>query len=117
MIEDSNMSNLETNEPGVPSNEPLTPPVLNPKHGLNFEQVKSSHRMLVGFREAINEGSYFGKHMVYLAQGLMFLNQMIGQSESHLEVLKQEQKAALKRAKETIKEVGGGITNESKPVS
>ncbi len=91
--------------------EPLTGPSMPPSSipKLPIEQIKASHLMLTGFREGIREGTYQGKHLIHIAQGLMFLDQMIGQSQGQLEMAKKEQKEMMNRAKEEIKEAGGKL--------
>lgn len=65
--------------------------------------------MLTSFREAIREGTYQGKGLVSIAQGLMFLDTLIGQSQAQMEMAKAEEKEALRRAKEIIDSDGGKV--------
>lgn len=74
-----------------------------------MQVIKDSHNMLVGFREAIREGTYHGKGLIVIAQGLMFLDQLIGQSQAQLEMAKAEEKEALRKAKEAIVNGGGKV--------
>lgn len=70
--------------------------------------------MLISFREGVRNGTYEGKNLISIAQGLMFLDSLIGQSQGQLEMAKKEEKEALKRAKEAITEAGGKM-NEATP--
>lgn len=74
-----------------------------------LDQMRQSHDMLIGFREGVREGSYQGRHLIKIAQGLMFLDKMIGQCAGQIEVAKQREKEMMKKAKEAIKDAGGKI--------
>lgn len=100
-MQDLNQEN--TQDPnGAPS------PGLFPT-SLSADQIRLSHEMLKGFREGVREGTFQGKHLTHIAQGLMFLDTMIGQSKGQLEMAKQREKEAFNRAKEEIKAAGGTI--------
>ncbi len=112
MTEDLKNNKPELSEYTEPSPEPLTPPPSIPK--MPYDMVKSSHDLLVKFREAIREGTFQGKAMVSLAQGLMMLDTFIGQSQAQLERAKAEHKEAIKKAREEMDNAGSKVTG---PVS
>lgn len=91
------------------SGEPLTAPSMPPLPPLNVDQMKASHQMLVGFRKGVREGTFQGEHLIHIAQGLMFLDTMIGQSEGQIQMAKDREKAVLLKAKDEIKAAGGKI--------
>jgi hypothetical protein len=110
LTEESETKTPETNGSPEPSPELSTPaPFQLPK--LSFQQIKESHDMLMGFREGVRDGTYQGRWLIKIAQGLMFLDSIIGQSQAQMEHAKQEQKDAIKKAKETIQSAGGTINN------
>lgn len=102
-MSDSENSNPELNGSMAPS-AGLLPPLNVP-----IDTIKSSHQMLTGFREAVREGTYQGKYLILIAQGLMFLDSLIGQSQAQLERAKAEQKEAINKAKEQITRAGGEV--------
>lgn len=109
MTQDLNPSNPENVEFSEPSTEPSAsqPSIQPPKP--SFDLIKGSHDMMLSFREGVRNGTYQGKHLISIAQGLMFLDTLIGQSQGQLERAKAEQKEMFKRAKEEIAQAGGKI--------
>lgn len=65
--------------------------------------------MLLGFREGVREGTYQGKHLMHIAQGLMLLDQLINQSQGQLDRAKILEKEAYKRSQEMIRQAGGQV--------
>ena len=94
------MTDLESKDPitnaqSEPLPEPTPPPAIRPP---SLQEIKGTHEMLVGFREGIREGTYQGKHLIHIAMGLNFLDNMVNQSKAQLDYAKQLQKEALKAA-------------------
>lgn len=110
-MQDSENSEPTKTESVEPLTAPSTPSPSIPNVPLDV--VKSSHTMLLSFREAIREGTYQGKGLIAVAQGLMFLDSLIGQSQGQLERARNEQKAALQAAKAKIGVLGGQVNEES----
>jgi len=69
--------------------------------------------MIVGFRDAIRETSFLGKHARNVAMGLEWLDQTVNGSANQLEAIKREEKDMIRRAKEAIKEAGGQMNGET----
>lgn len=71
--------------------------------------------MLTGFREGVREGTYQGKHLKHIALGIEWLGPMINQWQAQLELAKREQKDAIKKAQEAIRNSGGSINGSHLP--
>lgn len=110
-MQDSNNSKPE-NESLEPSSAPSP---LSNQPRVTLEEMTQSHMMLIGFRDAVQKGTYQGVSMRDIALGLDFLGRMIETSKMQLEFAKREQEVMKKRSKEAIAQAGGQI-NE-KPVS
>lgn len=68
--------------------------------------------MLVGFRQGIKEGTYFGRTLKYIAMGIEFLDAMISQSQQVLDISRKQNKEMIKRAKEAMREANGKPSEE-----
>lgn len=111
MTPELNNNNPEPIESTEPSNVPLMPPSSARKP--TIKDVQSTHEMLVGFREGVKEGTFKGKHLVHIAMGLQFLDNMVSQSQQTFEMVRKQEAEMRKKAKEAIKEAGGKITEEA----
>src|ERR1041385_8488511 len=58
-----------------------------------LETAKQSHKMLLDFRDAIQEASFQGRKSAVVATGLNFLENMITQSAGNMNALKQTERA------------------------
>ena len=70
--------------------------------------AKQSYKMMVDFRDAVLRAQYAGRDSTAIAMGLNFLNSMVNQASTQLNVLKQTEKAtqdALKSQKDKPPEV------------
>jgi len=63
-------------------------------------EIQATHDMLVGFRKGIRAGTYAGDHLIHIAQGLQFLDNMVAQSQGQLEMAIRMEKEM--RAKEKV---------------
>ena len=50
-------------------------------------EARNTRDMLVGFRSAVESGSYHGAKMMDLAKGLAFLEAILGQNNAHIKNL------------------------------
>ena len=83
------MQELESKSNEVKNQEPLPEPL--PLQGFrkpSLAEAKATHEMLEGFREGVKEGNYQGKHLVHIAMGLQFLDNMVNQSRGQLDLAK-----------------------------
>lgn len=96
-MSDSENSKQENGESLAPLTAPSMRPQLPPR--LSVQQVKDTRDMLVGFREAILEASFAGKHSRNVAMGLEFLNNMVNQAHRDLDAVKAQEKE-IRRIKE-----------------
>jgi hypothetical protein len=72
---------------------------------LTSSEVAATAEMLSGFREGVKEGTYKGRHLVHIAQGIMFLDRMVEQSQRDLRAARMQEDEMKKMAKEAIKAV------------
>lgn len=93
-----------------PSPAPSTPPGF-PKLGV--QELTDAYMMMVGFEEAIRDGSFSGRHARALALGLDFVQRTIPMYKHQLDVAKAQEKEMLKRAKAAIKDAGGDVNGKS----
>lgn len=68
-----------------------------------LETAKKSHKMLLDFRDVVKNASYSGSDAPAVAMGLNFLENMIANSASQLNTLKQTEKATREALKAAIK--------------
>lgn len=99
--------NPETIENTEPSTEPLNSPLSFPK--LAIKELEATYEMLVGFKKAVLSQKWEGPDVQNVAMGLMWINQMEIDHRNKLEVARREQKEAIKKAQEAIKQAGGKV--------
>ena len=85
---DSNGSKAQSPEPSPQSN--LRSPTLR--------EIQQTHEMLVGFRKGIKSGTFSGEHIVHVAQGMAFLDNMVAQSQGQYEMAIRVEKEMKKQA-------------------
>jgi hypothetical protein len=95
---DSESNAPTSNEQLAQSPAPTPPPIEVP----TLQEIRGTHEMLMGFRDGVREGTFQGKHLVHIAMGLQFLDNMVDQSSSQLDYAKKLQKEAMKAAKEEL---------------
>lgn len=87
---------METSPTVVQSPEP-SEPVKQSESQVNeaarvkalLAEARNTRDMLVGFRSAIESGSYNGNKMMDLAKGLAFLEAILGQNNAHIKNLQE----------------------------
>ena len=67
----------------VPSTEPLAQDNKAELKAL-LSEARNTRDMLVGFRSAVESGSYHGSKMMDLAKGLAFMEAILQQNQAHL---------------------------------
>ena len=81
---DSTESKEQSPEPSPQSNGGAVVPT--PGRSVTLGEIQATHDMLVGFRKGIKQGSFTGDHLIQIAQGLQFLDNMVAQSQGQLEM-------------------------------
>lgn len=81
---------METSLQPEQSTEQSSQPKENKKEIQNLlAEARNTRDMLVGFRAAVESGSYHGSKMLELAKGLSFMDAILNQNQAHIRNLQE----------------------------
>jgi len=88
-VMDSSPNGSEASVAESPVN--TVPPQIDEKNQIKamLAEARNTRDMLIGFRGAVESGSYHGAKMMDLAKGLAFLEAILGQNNAHIKSLQE----------------------------
>jgi hypothetical protein len=93
-METSSTQESKDQEPLVNNPQPSAAPGLSPEPSAEKAQIKQllgeargTRDVLVGFRAAVESGTFNGHKMMELAKGLAFLEAILNQNQAHVKNL------------------------------
>ena len=87
--------NENQNTPPAPNVQPETSPSVSASasQGLNdkalLSEARATRDVLVGFRSAVEAGTFHGSKMMDLAKGLAFLQAILQQNNAHIHAIQE----------------------------
>ena len=81
---------MSNEQPGTVTPSPAEPSTgPSPELSAARTEAKNTREVLLGFRNAVSDGTFAGKNAMAIAKGLAFLDAIIAQNQAHVTALEE----------------------------